>query len=267
MVKSTGAEGKEATVKSLRPILGSAGAIVLLAGLAAGAAGQEASPEPSPAVSPAPLEAEPVTEPLPVADYWGEWSLHKKASRERVRWAVDNAKNARSKKVGFYRTLLKWISRPVHVGRDGFVDRGVRRLAISDNGRMLLRIPRNAGCREAGLGLVPLTVQGKGEMAVVAATPEFDWVGEAVYCHPRGGRKLLGNAGGPGVTHVWDYDPAADVIPLGAECYWRTKTGSPKDCEAFWRGTPAPAEDADAPVEEAAGPVEEAAASPDAEEG
>ena len=42
-----------------------------------------------------------------MADYWGEWNLHKKASRERVRWAVTNANNARAKKVGFYRTLVE----------------------------------------------------------------------------------------------------------------------------------------------------------------
>lgn len=106
MVHTTRAEGKGATVKSPKRILASAGAIVLLAGLAVGTAGQEASPEPSPVGSPAPLEAEAATEPLPAADYWGEWSLHKEASRGRVQQAVYNATYARSKKVGFYRSLL-----------------------------------------------------------------------------------------------------------------------------------------------------------------
>ena len=318
------------------------------------AAGREASPKPSPAGSPAALEAEPASEPLPVADYWGAWSLHKKASRGRLQAAIDNARNARSKKLGFYRSLVgghddemkwlanhqpeacyaeayeqwrtaveelhalakrsvgfarkgeasglkrivkqrraatkdldkvlsrvadcvdsvpptivgdpfvgTWISRPVTAGKDGFVDRSVRRLAISDGGRLLLRIPHNAGCREAGFGLVPLTIHGKGEM-VAAASPEFHRMGEAAYCHPRSGRKLPDNPGGP---IVWDHDAATGVIVNGAECYWRTKSGSPKHCRAFWPGTPPKSERVEAPVGEAAGPGEEATASPDIDEG
>jgi hypothetical protein len=301
------------------------------------------------------LEVEATTELLPVADYWGEWSLHKEASRGRVQQAVYNAKYARSKKMGFYRSLVgvhndemqwlanhqpeacyadeyaqwravveglhalakksvgfarednasalkrvakqrraatkdldrvlssaadcvdseppavsgdpfvgTWTSRPVAVQKDGFVDKSVRKLTISDNGRVLLRIPRNAYCREAGYGLVPLSIQGKGEM-VAAASPEFHWIGEAGYCHPRSGRRLVGNPGGP---HVWDYDTATDIVYLGGnECYWRKKGGSPKDCKAFWQGTPPKSVDVEAPVDEAASPDEAATASLDADDG
>lgn len=43
---------------------------------------------------------------VPVADYWGEWNLHKKEVRQRLRIAIQNARNARSNRVGFYRALL-----------------------------------------------------------------------------------------------------------------------------------------------------------------
>jgi hypothetical protein len=79
---------------------------------------------------------------------------------------------------------------------------------------------------------------------------------------------------GMGFHPTFLYDEANDVVIIEAECYWRRKGGSPKDCKAFWRGTPVSAEDAEAhvedaaaPTEDAASPDEEATASPDVDEG
>ena len=80
-----------------------------------------------------------------------------------------------------------------------------------------------------------------------------------MYCYPKGGgRRLLTS----GLSNEWRYDDDNDVLVTVDACWWRTKGGSPKDCKAFWRGTPAPT-----PVEEAASPVEEATPRPDPDEG
>lgn len=344
-------------VRLLKSVVGSAIAISLLAGSVAGAAAQDASPEPTasnpPATiaSPAPQEAEAAVEPLPVADYWGEWDLHKRAYLDRVRGAVDAANRAKQTKLGFYRALVgvygdelqwlanhrpddcyadefeqwratvmdlraigkeavasvrkgdtsrakraakrrraatkdlesvlssvadcvdseplvmsenpfvgAWTARPVEVAADGARDTSVRRLTIGEGGGLLLRIPRNAFCRTSGLGAATLTVRGTGEV-VVDDTPEFHWVRDRIDCRPRGKRPVVLARNGPG--GIVDYGATADVLLLGAECYWRTKGGSPKDCQTFWRGTPPKSEDTEASVEEGAAPEDEATATLD----
>lgn len=343
-------------MRLFRLVLANGITLSLLAGSAIGMSAQETSPEPTTNPSPVPSEAEPVSEPLPVADYWGEWDLHKDASRARVQWAVDNATRAKSKKVGFYRTLVgvhddelqwlanrqpedcyadeyarwrvvvedlraihkkavgfvrkgdtadmkriakqrraatkdldkmlssvadcadseppdvsgnpfvgKWVARPAYLLEDGSKNTSLRRLTFSKGGGWLFRTPRHEFCRDRGHGLVTLSFQGKGDV-VVEDTPEFHWRDTRVHCHPkRQGRALMAR----GSAGVIAYDAAADVLLMarGQECYWRKKGGSPKDCKAFWRGTPAPVEDVAAPVEEAAGPDEAATASPEADEG
>lgn len=89
--------------------------LVLLLAFGGATTAQDGSPAPTVSPSPVPLEVEPVV--VPVADYWGEWDLHTLASRHRVDAAVGAAKNARSRKVGFYRQLvsvhndeLQWLA-------------------------------------------------------------------------------------------------------------------------------------------------------------
>ena len=113
-------------------------AMLLAVALAGSTAAQEAEPttpaaEPTtPAAEPTTPAAEPTTpaaesesapvtetttETVPVADYAGEWALHTEASRDRVRLAVENANQAKKKKIGVYRTLvgihndeLEWLA-------------------------------------------------------------------------------------------------------------------------------------------------------------
>ena len=76
----------------------------------------------------------------------------------------------------------------------------------------------------------------------------------------------MGCRGPGGRVHAWGYDPVTDTMPEGHECYWRAKTGSPKDCRDFWRGTPPKSDDTEPAADGGTAPEVEAAA-PDESEG
>jgi len=141
----------------------------------------------------------------------------------------------------------EWVQRLAGVGwENGPWVRDRVTMSISDDGRFLQRDRRNVFCGELGHGVVPLTIQGSGGFDL-GASPRFDGSGE-MHCYPRSrGRQMVGHP-----PMVFGYDRDADVLTIeaGGQCYWRQRTGSLSDCKAFWRGTPAPANDATDPVGE-----------------
>lgn len=143
----------------------------------------------------------------------------------------------------------KWLAKPVWVEDDGFVDKSPRKLSISEGGNLLLRIARHPFCRDAGLGLVPMTIKGSGWLQT-EGRPGFVWTLDRLECKEKGkGQKKLA---GPGeIETLISYDEANDVLIMGPECYWRVKGGDRGDCNAFWRGTPPAAAIAATPAETA----------------
>ena len=146
--------------------------------------------------------------------------------------------------VGTWRGVVKAVA------QDGVNVTYQMKTEITSDGRVLFRVKRDDFCRQRGLGsALPLTHTGRGEF-VTDGTPQFNSTEGRMHCYPRrGGRKLVAEGG---FGHPWRYHETYDVLTglqgVGS-CSWRAKSGSPKDCRAFWRGTPAPASDIETSTE------------------
>ncbi|HXF96530.1 MAG TPA: hypothetical protein VNI61_10570 [Gemmatimonadales bacterium] len=107
------------------------------------------------------------------------------------------------------------------------LDGSHQHLAVSNGPTLPVRLRDDGGtiCIGAGLGFVPVTLEGFG--VVTSGDPFRLAVTGDVYCYPGGGRQLVAE----NVTLPFSYDAARDVLTTdGSDCWYRS--GRPGSCSA-----------------------------------